>query len=315
MKAFIRKILFGDVAISEYSKITVPGDIQEKVYLETDGNIVDISPTHWLLCIEPVIFGVWIENDKSIFGFTKKEKYKIYFNRSANDIKNVKKKSVAILTLIFFDFIKEKNGILLLLKVHKSKIYHLNFIKTYLLFSRYYKKNGLTFSKFKTFVAAYSYPRQISIVSFRRNDYYNIFPMDLLGNIEKCGRCVFGLRHTNLSLAGIIETGRLAVSEVPFYYKDLIYQLGKHHSSTPPPLSSLSFQLIKSKNFEFYIPDWAENYKEIKILKTLNLGSHVLLWGEAKEKNIINKQGNHLFLIHFLHYLRQKKNGIAYPLV
>jgi hypothetical protein len=314
MKALIRKILFGDVIISEYSKITVPGDIQEKVYLETNGNIVDISQNHWLLCIEPVIFGVWIENDNSI-PFTKKGKYKIYFNNSVNEIKDVKKKSVAILALIFFDSIKEKNGTLLLLKVQKSKIYHLNFIKTYLLFSRYYKKNGLTFSKFKTFVAAYSYPRQIRIVSFRRGDYYNIFPMDLLGNIEKSNRCVFGLRHTNLSLAGIIETKRLAVSEVPFHYKDLIFQLGKHHSSSPPPLSSLPFQLVKSKNFEFYIPDWAENYKEIKILKTLNLGSHMLLWGEAKEKNIINKPGNHLFLIHFLHYLRQKKNGIAYPLV
>jgi len=314
MKALIRKILFGDIIINEYSKVTVPGDIQEKVYLETNGSIVDISQNHWLLCIEPVIFGVWIENDKSI-PLTKKGKYKIYFNNSANEIKDVKKKSVAILALVFFDFIKEKNGTLLLLKVQKSKIYHLNFIKIYLLFSRYYKKNGLTFSKFKTFVAAYSYPRQIRIVSFRRDDYYNIFPMDLLGNIEKGNRCVFGLRHTNLSLDGIMETKRLAVSEVPFRYKDLIYQLGKHHSSSPPPLSSLPFKLVKSKNFEFYIPDWAENYKEIKILKTLNLGSHMLLWGEAREKNIINKQDNHLFLIHFLHYLRQKKNGIAYPLV
>jgi hypothetical protein len=315
MKALIRKILFGDTEISEYSKITVPGDIEEKVHLETSGNIIDISKNHWLLCIDPVVFGIWLDNDGSTSGLTKNRKYKIYFNHSATDIKDIKKKSVAVLTLIFFDVIEEENGMLLLLKVQSSKIYHLNFINTYLLFSRYYKKNGLTFSKFKSFVAAYSYPRQIKIVSFRQDDYYNIFPMDLLGNIDKGDRCVFGLRHTNLSLAGIIETGRLAVSDVPFHYKDLVYQLGKHHSSTPPPLNSLSFQLVKSKNFEFYIPAWVENYKEVKILKTLNLGSHMLLWGESKHKNIINHEGSHLFLIHFLHHLSQKKNGMAYPLV
>src|SRR4030095_4468262 len=269
----------------------------------------------WLLCIDPVVFGIWLDNDGSISCFTKNRKYKIYFNHSTSSIKDIKRKPVAVLTLIFFDLIEEENGILMLLKVKRSKIYHLNLIKTYLLFSRYYKKNGLTFSKFKSFVAAYSYPRQIRIVSFRQNDYYNIFPMDLLGNIDNGGRCVFGLRHTNLSLAGIIETGKLAVSEVPFQYKDIIYQLGQHHSSKPPPLGSLSFEVVKSKNFEFYIPAWVENYKEVKILKTLNLGSHMLLWGESKHKDIINRQDSHLFLIHFLHHLSQKKNGMAYPLV
>jgi hypothetical protein len=314
MKSLIRKILFGDTVIGEYSKITLPDDIREKVYLEIKKTVIDVSKNQWLLCIEPVIFGVWISNKEIQPTFTKEENYKIYFNDSTNDIAHIKKKAIAVVSLTFFDFIQEENGVFLLLKVKKTKIYHLGFLKTYLLFSRYYKKNGLTFSKFKSFVAAYSYPRQIRIVSFRKDDYYNIFPMDLLGEIEQCDRCVFGLRHTNLSLAGIINTGKLAVSEVPFQYKDVIYQLGRHHSSNPPPLSSLSFDLVKSKNFEFYIPAWAENYKEIKILKTKNLGSHMLLWGESKEKNIINGPGNHLFLIHFLHYVRQKKNGITYPL-
>src|SRR4030095_10468657 len=139
---------------------------------------------------------------------------------STSSIKDIKRKSVAVLTLIFFDLIEEENGILLLLKVQSSKIYHLNLIKTYLLFSRYYKKNGLTFSKFKSFVAAYSYPRQIRIVSFRQDDYYNIFPIDLLGPIEQSERFVFGLRHSNLALSGIIKTGKLAVSQVPFQFKD-----------------------------------------------------------------------------------------------
>jgi hypothetical protein len=312
MKRLVRKILFGDSEIHEYLKITIPGEIREKVYLQIEEHLIDVSQHHWLLCIEPVIFGVWIDNKEFAAAISQRKKYKIFFNDSSYDIADIKKKSVAILTLSFFDSIREKNGVLLLLKVTKTRISHLDFIRAYLLFSRYYKKNGLTFSKFKSFVAAYSYPRQIRIVSFRHDDYYNIFPMDLLGPIEQSERFVFGLRHSNLALAGIIKTGKLAVSQVPFQFKDTIYQLGKHHSSQPPPLHSLQFDVVTSKNFEFHIPAWAENYKEIKILATKNLGSHMLLWGESKETTVVNDKAQHLFLIHFLHYLRQKKRGETY---
>lgn len=314
MKSFIRKILFGKTPISEYSKITVPADIYEKVYLEVGKRTIDISKNQWLLCIDPVIFGVWLRKEEFEPNLAKEIEYRIYFTGPSNNLDKTRKKAVALLTLTLCDCIQEDNGILLLLKVKKSKIHHLGFIKTYLLFSRYYKKNGLTFSKFKSFTAAYSYPRQIRVVSFRQDDYYNIFPMDLIGEIEQCGKYVFGLRHTNLSLEGIIKTGKLAISEVPFQYKDIIYQLGQHHSSKPPPLDSLPFEVIKSKNFEFYIPAWAENYKEITILKTRNLGSHMLLWGELKEISRVNSPANHLFLIHFLHYRMQTKKGLGYPL-
>jgi hypothetical protein len=220
----------------------------------------------------------------------------------------------ATLTLDFFDSIKEENGTLLLLKLKKSNIYHLHFIKTYLLFFRYYKKDSLSFARFKSFVAAYSYPRRVRIISFRQDNYYNIFPMDLLGDIKQRGRYVFGLRHTNTALHRIIETGKLAVSEVSFKYKDIIYQLGKHHSSSPPSLDSLPFDVIFSKNFDFYIPAWVESYKEIKILKTVNMGSHMLLWGELIEEKTLTGPADHLFIVHFLHYLHQKNKGLSYRL-
>jgi hypothetical protein len=313
MKSLIRKILFGATAIGEYSKITVPGAIMERVYLEREGDFIDVSQNHWLLCIDPVVFGIWLD-EPTMTSDPRGKKYKMYFTSSESKIADIKHKSSARLVLSFHDFIKDKHGMLILLKVQDSKIYHLNFLSRYLLFSRYYKNNGLTFSKFKSFVAAYSYPRQISIVSFRNNSYYNIFPMDLLGGIDKYNRYVLGLRHTNLALPGIMKTGRVTVCEVPFQYKEIIYQLGKHHSSNPPPLESLPFELVRSKSFETYVPAWAENYKEINITETKDLGSHMMLWGMSREKTIVNTPSSHLFLVHFLHYIRQKRNGSTYPL-
>ena len=309
MKGLIRKILFGESVINEYLKITIPGEIKEKVFLEAGTELLDVSKTHWLLCIEPVIFGVWIEAKVASL-FKRQKQFNLYFNAS----ENVPYKSSATLELTLFDFIEEETGILVLLKVQKSVIKHLNPFSSSLLFSRYYKKNGLTFSKFKAFVAAYSYPRQIRIVSYRNDAYYNIFPMDLLGEIESENRFVFGLRHTNLALTKIVQSGRIAVSDVPFHFKDVIYELGKHHSSNPLPNHALPFKTVESKNYGFLIPSWAENYREIKILKTKNLGTHMLLWGESQEKTTINPPAQHLFLIHFLHYVWQKKNTRVYPM-
>jgi hypothetical protein len=138
--------------------------------------------------------------------------------------------------------------------------------------------------------------------------------MDLLGNIPGSDYFVFGLRHTNGALPRIIETGKLAVSEVGYAHKDIIYQLGKHHSGPPPAADELPFDLTLSKNFEFFIPGLAESYREVDIVRTLDLGSHMLLWGKVRDEQIMAAAGGHLFLVHFLHYLHQK-NKRPYHLV
>jgi hypothetical protein len=306
MKSLIRKWLMGDTVFSEYSKITAPDDLQQKVWLRVNGDIKEVSANHWLLCIEPIIFGVWLEKDVT------HNDYEIYFGGVVNKDKSKIDQPEAVLIMDLLDHVEESNGTLLILRLRKSQIYHIGFIKRYLLFLRYYKKGGLTFSRFKSFVSAYSYPRRIRIVSFRQNNYYNIFPMDLLGDISQYKRYVFGLRHTNVALPKIIESGKLVVAEVPYIYKDVIYQLGKHHSGSPPSVDSLPFKTIPSKNFAFPIPDWVESYKEISILKTINMGSHMLLWGELIDETQLTKPLEHLFLIHFLHYLHQKNKGLPY---
>ncbi len=314
MKSLVRKWLMGTTIFSEYSKITSSGDPQQKAWMKKGESIIEISSTHWLLCIEPMIFGVWLNKNPSDNHNLDKEQYNIYFGGYFDKENNTIHTPESELVLSFMDCIDDTNGKLVLLRLNKCKIHHLGFIKRYLIFSRYYKRDRLTFDRFKCFVSAYSYPRRIRVVSFREDGYYNIFPMDLLGDISQHNRYVFGLRHTNLALQKIIKTGKLVVCEAPSKYKDTVYQLGKHHSGTPPPLESLSFQVSTSKQFGFYVPAWVESYKEIRILKTMNLGSHMLLWGEQLGNECTTNSSEHLFLVHFLHYLHQKNKGMGYTL-
>ena len=111
------------------------------------------------------------------------------------------------------------------------------------------------------------------------------------------------------SLESIME------KDMAFDHKEIIYQLGKHHSGGPPSIESLPFNVVQTEQFDFYIPDWAQSYKEIQIIKTIDLGSHMLLWGEVVNEKEITPPTKNLFHIHFLESIYLNKNGINYQAV
>ncbi len=310
MKNLIRKIFFGDTVIREYSTVTIDGEIKEKVYLQRGENYVDISQQQFLLCLEPVVFGIWLDLKK--FPIDEDANYKMHFKTAAG-VTFAKEKTLAIINLDFFDKIEIDEKVLLLLKLINTKIFHANWLKIHLLYDRYYKKPEFSFDKLKSFAAAYSFPRKVRIISFKEDNYFNIFPMDLLGDLNE--NYVFGLRHTNITLSKIIDAKKIVVSEVSCEYKDVIYELGKHHGSAPPTLDSLPFKTIQSEKFGFNIPDKVFSYKEIEILKTINLGSHMLMWGRVINEKKLRECNGNLFHIHFLLDLYHRKVGDTYRLV
>ncbi|MBV9962245.1 MAG: hypothetical protein JO072_08365 [Parafilimonas sp.] len=305
MKKIFSKILFPGLALKEYLTITTDKPLQEKAYLKNGDNFIDISKIHWLLCVEPVTFGVWLSKEDMQLFFERKQST-IYFTGSFCDDNNAAKKSLAILTVELNNKLEDENGTLLLFQVIYTKIKHLSRVKTFLIFSLFYKKPGISFQKFKTLVAAFSYPRKVCLISFQKDNYYNIFPMDLLGEIKN-KQYVFGLRHSNSALEKIIETKKIVVADVSYKYKELTYQLGKHHSLNPPAINSLPFKIIHSASFRFPVPEFADNYKEIEILKSLNLGSQMLLWGKVINEVSLKRHESSLFHIHFLLYMHQQK--------
>jgi hypothetical protein len=309
MKSWIRKMLIGDTVFTEYSKITTPDDIPEKVYFEVAGRCIEVGNRQWVLCIEPIVMGVWLTEADLLHTapMPPATDCKLYFSSPETDMPaTIKRSAEAVMQLEVVDQIREAGGTLLLLRLKKTHLYPFPSLKTRLLYFRYYRRGGLSFDKFCNFVSPYSYPRRVRLISFRQDEYFNIFPMDLLGNIPGQRWYVFGLRHTNKALARIIETGKIVVSEVSKEHKDILYELGKHHSGNAPSLDQLPFGVSPSRLFGFPIPDLAESYKEVSIHKTMDLGSHMLLWGEYQTDERITTPSDHLFIVHFLHYLYQQ---------
>ncbi|QBZ96858.1 hypothetical protein [Flavobacterium sangjuense] len=298
MKKLLNILLFGNTFFKEYPAVSIDeNEIKERVFFEVDGKQIDVSQRHWLLSLEPMVFGIWFEN---VPNFDKKTKGKLYFKSGQN-------KTLAIVELNLTESITEKEGILLLFTVEESNLFYISPFKTKLIYELYYKKPNLSYILFKNLAAAFSYPRKVRLVSFKKDDYFNIFPMDLAGNIPNTNYFVFGLRHTNNTLDKIIEEKKIVVAEFPSTLKEEIYQLAKHHSGNPPSVDALPFSILETNSYQFPIPESVIQYDEIEILKTLNLGSHMLLFGKTINTIVVNENAANLYHIHFLNHLNQNQ--------
>jgi hypothetical protein len=243
--------------------------------------------------------------------------YTLYVRDSAPlDAGDAGRNALGRLKMEYVDRMVEDNGTLYLFKVNSTEIHHIDLLRARLLYEKFYKKPGVSFERLKAVVAAYTYPRRVRIISFSfdaENNY--IFPMDLLADIRSAGRYLLGMRHSNQVLKRIMDEKRIVVAEAPAEYKKLIYQLGRNHSAAPPPLDQLPFGVVATRQFGFYLPDWVESYKEIRIERVQDLGSHMLLCGKWDEDVILKPATPRLHHIHFLYFLHQKRKSLSYPII
>ena len=308
------KLLTGESVIRDFVTVGADDRLREKVYLEADGQVWDVSGNQWLLGLDPRVVGVWVgkEGPEMVPGAGKRRIAYTLFVKEAETSKH----ALGVMKLEYADRIVEDNGTLLLFRVLSTVIHHMGALRTWLLYQKFYKKPGVTYERLKAVAAAYTYPRRVRIISFRFDDDNNyIFPMDLLADIRPVGRYLLGMRHSNQVLKRIMEVRQIVVAEVPAGYKKLIYGLGRNHSAAPPPVDQLPFGVVATRKWGYYIPDWVESYKEITIGKTLDLGSHMLLCGECDEEVILRAATPRMHHIHFLYFLHQKRGQLHYPIV
>lgn len=296
MKKLLNILLFGSTYFKEFPAVSLDeGSIDGQVFFESGEMRFEVSKTHWLLSLEPMVFGVWFERAS---GF-KAVSGKLVFKSGQGQIRGK-------IELNFTESLSEEAGTLFLFEAKSSEVFYGSPFKMRLIYGLHYKRPGVTFRQFINLAAAFSYPRKVRLVSFREKDYFNMFPMDLVGELPNANCFVFGLRHSNKTLGKIIEGKKLAVTAFPPGMKDEVYQLAKHHSGNPPNVGSLPFEVLESGLFRFPIPETALQYDEVEITETRNLGSHMLLWGSTVNTVKVNEDEPQLHHIHFLAYLVEK---------
>ncbi|HEY4145814.1 flavin reductase [Pinirhizobacter sp.] len=121
---------------------------------------------------------------------------------------------------------------------------------------------------------AYLIPRPVVLVSVNTPDHRNIFPMDLIGPLERSGIFSLALRSTNVSVQTIRETRRVALSHIPATMKAAVYKAAEHHKSPLHDWDALQFPVQPSKESGIPVVASALRVQELAIVHSQEIGLH-----------------------------------------
>jgi len=288
IKSFLRNILFQGANPRTFPAIRISDNqINEQLFLTANGIIIEISKGHCIVCHAPFCLMVWLTPDQ--WGQL----------RSANFELTVKteKRICARAYARFNRKIEIENNLAVILTIDKARCFQLNFLRQYFI-SRYFRNKNSPMQD-KIYGAMYSYPRKVIAVSFMDSEGYNIFPMDFQCRIREFNIYILGLRTTNITLRKILKSKKIVIGDTDGASLEVIYFLGSHHSSAPPPLEGLPFKVSNSDLFKFPVPDFSSSYVEVELFENYELGTHMLLLGKVVNTREVRKGDSYLAHIHF----------------
>jgi flavin reductase (DIM6/NTAB) family NADH-FMN oxidoreductase RutF len=128
---------------------------------------------------------------------------------------------------------------------------------------------------------AYLCPRPVILVSVDAPGHRNIFPMDLIGPLDRSGLFSLALRNTNVSIPAMIQARRVTLSSIPVAMKGAVYELAKHHKQPLLDWNGLSFPVHPSREFGIPAVTAALRIQELTIVHSRQIGSHTFFLGRV----------------------------------
>jgi flavin reductase (DIM6/NTAB) family NADH-FMN oxidoreductase RutF len=289
--SLIRKLLFENARITTFGITRLAAEqVKERVFLKKNKQLIDITRHHGMICLDPFCMSVWLSHDE--INHLDPQAATIQFMSDG--------KLNATITVSLIEKIPTENGALLLYKIGEVKNYQLSILHRQALFRYFLRSKKNTYHHRRVISALYSYPRNIIIVSYKDDDYYNIFPMDIQSYVEEEKLYLLGLRTTNLTLSKILQAKKVVVCDTDAVDINTVYTLVKHPSADPTKIKDLPFSVIESEKFGFYVPDFAGSYKEIEIIGHKKMGYHMLMIGKVVNENTIKPESSSLYHVGFL---------------
>ena len=293
MGSIIKNIFFKDTKITTFFISRIPeSEIEEKVFLKKGEHYIDITRHQGMICLDPFCISVWLSADQ--MNELDPQTAEIRFKK--------RDKLNATIAVSLIEKIETAKGILLLYKIENVKNYQLSALHRLVLFKYFLRSKSNTYYSRKVISALYSYPRRIIIVSYKDEEYYNIFPMDIQSYIQEDDTYVLGLRTTNVTLNKILATGKVVVCDTDTVDINTVYNLGKHSSTAPTPVEQLPFGTTESKLFGFPVPDFTGEYKEIEIIRHRKMGYHMLMVGKVVNEVKLKPNSASLYHVGFLEF-------------
>jgi len=289
----IQKLFFRNTKITTFGITRLaPQQVGEQVFFKQGKYNIEITKHHGMICLDPFCVAVWLSKDEA--------KQVDIKSGTINFMGNGKLNAAIKVSLI--EKLPTDNGELLLYKVGKVKNYQQGILQRQVLFRYFLRSNKNTYHHRKVIGALYSYPRNIIIVSYKDEEYYNIFPMDIHSYIAEEKIYLLGLRTTNVTLNKILEAKKVVVCDTDAVSIDTVYMLGKHPSAEPTRVTDMPFTVSESEQFGFFVPDFTGSYKEIEIINNRKMGYHMLMIGKVVNEKKLKPESSSLYHVGFLQF-------------
>ncbi len=157
----------------------------------------------------------------------------------------------------------------------------------------------------------YICPRPVVLVTVMHGESGNIFPMDLIGYVSS-GYFLMALRSTSPSVETISLSREMVLSSIPPDYKNVAYDLGKHHRKKNINWNSLEFPVRPSPLLALPMPATALRVREVRVEKIQEVGSHTLF-----TTTIVNEESYssnlQMFHIHGTYARYLKRTSLVQP--
>jgi len=121
----------------------------------------------------------------------------------------------------------------------------------------------------------YLCPRPVVLVTVVHGELGNMFPMDLIGPTDSPWFSM-ALRKTSPAVRLMQESRRMALASAPFAYRDIAYELGKHHALETIDWAKLPFATTCSPLFGYPVAEAALRVREVEVKEFHDVGSHML---------------------------------------
>lgn len=158
---------------------------------------------------------------------------------------------------------------------------------------------------------AYLCPRPVVLVCVDTPGHRNIFPMDLIGPLERSGLFSLALRNTNVSVPVMREVRRVALSGIPAAMKAVVYKLAEHHKQPLPDWNVLPFSVRPSREFGIPAVAAALRIQELAIVHSREVGSHTLFLGRiVSDENLA--EGAQLHHTAGFHQAYRRRDGTPF---
>ncbi len=143
---------------------------------------------------------------------------------------------------------------------------------------------------------AYAVPRIISLITVQQDQFCNVFPTDLHGEIE--GEYIISLRTGGKALEQVIQSKKIVVAEINALTYKKVYAQGKNHMRATQPRESFEFEVEQSSVLQIDLPKGTVNYRELELRDSFAHGMHTILIFRILNKHTIRKGISRLSHVH-----------------